>query len=150
MLAQPMSGLSRLSRPWPSALVLSSGQSEPIRRRRAAATRTVSYGACQLCSLRPAVRGRQRMAAISSQGSEAVADEADQGDENGGGSGGGGGGGGGAASKAWQQLMRRLSNLPLALGEMAALAALSSVGTVIEQNKACNLSFILMYSFVPM
>lgn len=34
-----------------------------------------------------------------------------------------------------RRLLTALSNLPLALGEMAALATLSAVGTVIEQNK---------------
>jgi len=35
-----------------------------------------------------------------------------------------------------RRLLTALSNLPLALGEMAALATLSAVGTVIEQNKS--------------
>ena len=77
-------------------------------------------------------------------GAEAAANDGD-GEESAGGGGAGGGGGGGRgffSSKLWQQTMRRLSNLPLALGEMAVLAGLSSIGTVIEQNKArmksCN------------
>ena len=76
------------------------------------------------------------MAALSTQSSKAAAGDGEADVQNGGGSGGGNGGGGGFAGKAWQQLLRRLANLPLALGEMAALAALSAVGTVIEQNKA--------------
>jgi hypothetical protein len=40
------------------------------------------------------------------------------------------------AGRAYRTVLRALSNLPLALGEMATLAALSAVGTVIEQNKA--------------
>jgi hypothetical protein len=40
------------------------------------------------------------------------------------------------AGKAYRTALRALSNLPLALGEMATLAALSAIGTVIEQNKA--------------
>jgi hypothetical protein len=39
-------------------------------------------------------------------------------------------------SRVVRTATRALSNLPLALGEMAALATLSSIGTVIEQNKA--------------
>lgn len=38
--------------------------------------------------------------------------------------------------RVYRTALRLLSNLPLALAEMAALAALSSVGTIIEQNKA--------------
>jgi hypothetical protein len=38
--------------------------------------------------------------------------------------------------RAFRTATRALSNLPLALGEMATLATLSSIGTVIEQNKA--------------
>ena len=40
------------------------------------------------------------------------------------------------AGRAYRTALRALSNLPLALGEMATLAGLSAVGTVIEQNKA--------------
>lgn len=47
-----------------------------------------------------------------------------------------GGGNGDLPKQLWRGLMKRLSNLPLALAEMGALAALSAVGTVIEQNKA--------------
>jgi cytochrome c biogenesis protein ResB len=35
----------------------------------------------------------------------------------------------------WKQILRRLSSLPLAIGELALIAILSAVGTVIEQNK---------------
>lgn len=37
---------------------------------------------------------------------------------------------------AWRGLLRALANLPLAIAELAALAALSAVGTVIEQNRS--------------
>lgn len=36
---------------------------------------------------------------------------------------------------AYKRVLRRLSSLPLAISEMGAIAALSAVGTVIEQNK---------------
>jgi len=35
----------------------------------------------------------------------------------------------------WKRTLRQLSSLPLAIGELAVIAALSAVGTVIEQNK---------------
>jgi cytochrome c biogenesis protein len=34
-----------------------------------------------------------------------------------------------------KRLLRRLSSLPLAIAEMGLIAALSAVGTIIEQNK---------------
>ena len=36
---------------------------------------------------------------------------------------------------AYKRVLRRLSSLPLAIAEMGVIAALSAVGTVIEQNK---------------
>lgn len=36
----------------------------------------------------------------------------------------------------WKRLLRRLANLKLAIGELALICALSSIGTVIEQNKS--------------
>jgi len=36
----------------------------------------------------------------------------------------------------WRKALRALSNLPLAIGELAVLAGLSAIGTVIEQNKS--------------
>jgi len=35
----------------------------------------------------------------------------------------------------WKRTLRQLSSLPLAIGELAVIAALSAVGTIIEQNK---------------
>jgi hypothetical protein len=35
----------------------------------------------------------------------------------------------------WNRVLRRLSSLPLAIGELALIALLSAVGTIIEQNK---------------
>lgn len=35
----------------------------------------------------------------------------------------------------YKRILKRLSSLPLAVGEMILLAALSAVGTVIDQNK---------------
>lgn len=56
-----------------------------------------------------------------------------------------GGGNGNVPKQLWRGLMKRLSNLPLALGEMFGLAALSAVGTVIEQNKASSRRIILSF-----
>lgn len=36
---------------------------------------------------------------------------------------------------AWRQVLRQLSNLKLAIGELAVIASLSSIGTVVEQGK---------------
>ena len=36
----------------------------------------------------------------------------------------------------WNRTLRRLSSLQLAIGELALIALLSAVGTVIEQNKS--------------
>lgn len=59
--------------------------------------------------------------------------------DGGGGGGGGqqptGGGGADVPKQLWRGLMKRLSNLRLALAEMAMLAGLSAFGTIIEQNK---------------
>ena len=35
----------------------------------------------------------------------------------------------------WKRTLRQLSSLPLAIGELAVIAVLSSFGTIIEQNK---------------
>ena len=35
----------------------------------------------------------------------------------------------------WKRTLRQLSSLPLAIGELAVIAVLSSLGTIIEQNK---------------
>ncbi len=40
-----------------------------------------------------------------------------------------------SAAKAWKRLLTRLSSLPLAVADLAAIASMSSVGTVIEQGK---------------
>ena len=39
------------------------------------------------------------------------------------------------AKVLWNRVLRRLSSLPLAIGELALIAVLSAVGTIIEQNK---------------
>ena len=39
------------------------------------------------------------------------------------------------AKVLWNRVLRRLSSLPLAIGELALIALLSAVGTIIEQNK---------------
>ena len=41
----------------------------------------------------------------------------------------------------YKRLLRRLSSLPLAIGEMFVIAGLSAVGTVIEQNKPLQYYF---------
>eukprot|EP00884_Botryococcus_braunii_P008588 jgi/Botrbrau1/17730/Bobra.0166s0151.1 len=38
--------------------------------------------------------------------------------------------------RLWRILLRRLSSLPLAIGELAVIAALCALGTIIEQNKS--------------
>lgn len=60
-----------------------------------------------------------------------------------------GGGGGDVPKQLWRGLVKRLSNLPLALAEMGALAVLSAVGTVIEQNKARNNLHLRMLRKMP-
>jgi hypothetical protein len=40
-----------------------------------------------------------------------------------------------ALSSGWKRVLRPLANIKLAIAELAAIAVLSSVGTVIEQNK---------------
>jgi cytochrome c biogenesis protein len=43
-----------------------------------------------------------------------------------------------ALRAAWKRLLSRLSSLPLAIADLAALAAMSAVGTVIEQGKSLD------------
>ncbi|XP_058214049.1 cytochrome c biogenesis protein CCS1, chloroplastic [Rhododendron vialii] len=64
-------------------------------------------------------------------------------DGNGGGNSAGGGGGGKSklVKKLWRKVLSVLSNLPLAIGEMATVAALMAVGTIIEQGEAPGFYF---------
>lgn len=38
----------------------------------------------------------------------------------------------------YNRLLRRLSSLPLAIGELGVIAVLSAIGTIIEQNKGLD------------
>ena len=56
-------------------------------------------------------------------------------DSPGGGRGGLPGGGPSLPKVLWNRTLRQLSSLPLAIGELAVIAVLSSLGTIIEQGK---------------
>lgn len=47
---------------------------------------------------------------------------------------------------AWNRVLRQLSSLPLAIGELAVIAVLSAIGTVIEQNKSLSFYMRVLHS----